>query len=217
MNNWQAHIGAVAGFLSILCFLPYILTILQGKTKPNRATWWIWAILSAVISASYYSTGANNTIWLPVCGGIGQLIIAILSLKYGEGGWNRFDRLCLLGVGISLLLWWQFNSPLIALLFNILIDFLGALPTIKKSYYEPQTENLLTWSLYLIASIINLFAIDYWSFQLAAFPLYIFLINATIVIFILSRNFQIISISTNERRFRKLFKIKLMALLTSLW
>ncbi|MBU7586436.1 MAG: hypothetical protein KAF91_26830 [Nostoc sp. TH1S01] len=206
MAGWQATIGAVAGFLSILCFVPYIITILQGKTKPNRATWWIWVILSTVISASYYSSGAGNTVWLPVCGGIGQLIVAILSLKHGEGGWSRFDRLCLLGVGISLLLWWQFNSPLIALLLNILIDFLGALPTIKKSYYEPQTENSLTWSLYLAASTLNLFAIESWSFTLSAFPLYIFFINTTIIIFLLRNKFQAYSL----KKYRRLRKITFM-------
>ncbi|MBE9207049.1 hypothetical protein IQ244_11055 [Nostoc sp. LEGE 06077] len=210
MTHWQPTIGAIAGFLSILCFVPYIVTILQGKTKPNRATWWIWVILSAVISASYYSTGATNTIWLPVCGGIGQLMIAILSLKYGEGGWSRFDRLCLLGVGMSLLLWWQFNSPLIALLSNILIDFLGALPTIKKSYYEPQTENFLTWSLYLVASTINLFAIESWSVALWAFPLYIFLINTTIVIFLLRNKLLILRTAYWQRQLRKLSKINFM-------
>lgn len=181
MSNWQAAIGAIAGFFSILCFVPYIITILRGKTRPNRATWWIWTVLSFVISLSYYFTGAGNTIWLPVCGGIGQLIIAILSLKYGEGGWSRFDRICLLGVGISLVLWRQFDSPFLALLFNIIVDCLGALPTIKKSYSEPETENLLTWSLYLIGSTLNLLAIERLSFGLLAFPLYIFFVNASIV------------------------------------
>lgn len=208
MSNWQATLGVVAGFLSILCCVPYIVTILQGKTKPNRATWWIWAILSLVISVSYYSTGAVNTIWLPVCGGIGQLLVAILSLKYGEGGWNRFDRVCLLGVGISLLLWWGFSSPFIALLFNIVIDCLGALPTIRKSYYEPEKENLLTWSLYLTGSTLNLFAIEHWSVELSAFPLYIFCVNATIVAFLLRPKMRVQRTFYTQQRQRKIPKRK---------
>jgi hypothetical protein len=181
MSHWQATIGVISGFLSLLCFVPYIITTLQGKTKPNRATWGIWSILSIVISASYYSSGAINTIWLPIFGAIGQIIIVALSIKYGEGGFSVFDRFCLLGVAVSLLLWWQFSSPIIALMCNILIDFLGALPTIRKSYYEPETENTLTWILYLAASTLNLFALEHWSFALSAFPLYIFFINVVIV------------------------------------
>jgi hypothetical protein len=190
VSTWQATLGLIAGLLSILCFVPYIISILQGKTKPNRATWWIWVVLSTVISISYYQSGATNTIWLPVFGGIGQLIIALLSLKYGVGGWTSFDRFCLIGVGISLVLWRQFDSPLIALLCNLFIDCLGALPTLKKSYYEPETENLTTWSLYLTGSTVNLFAIERFSFALLVFPIYIFSINAAIVILLLRSKFS---------------------------
>ncbi len=190
MSDWKTSLGIAAGVLSILGFVPYIITILQGKTRPNRATWWIWLILSIVISASNYFVGAGNTIWLPVCGGIAQFIIALLSLKYGEGGWSRFDRMCVLGVSISLVLWWQFNVPFITLLLNIVIDFLGALPTIKKSFLEPEKENLLTWSLYFVASLLNLLAIEHWNLKILAFPLYIFYVNATIVIFLLRPKFK---------------------------
>jgi hypothetical protein len=181
MSTWHSVLGMGAGFFSILCVVPYIITILQGKTRPSRATWWIWFVLSSAISLSYYSTGATTTIWLPVCGGLGQLVVALLSLKYGEGGWSRFDRVCLMGVGISLLLWWGFNAPFVALLCNLIIDLLGAMPTILKSYREPEKESLLTWSLYLIGSILNLLAIEHWSIGLAMFPLYIFFVNASIV------------------------------------
>jgi hypothetical protein len=190
MFDWQAKMGQVAGLFSILCFIPYILTTLQGKTKPNRATWWIWVVLSTVISFSHYSSGALNTIWLPICGGIGQFIIAILSLKYGEGGWNRLDRFCLVCVGFSLILWWQFNVPLVALLLSILIDCLGALPTIKKTYHKPETEDCLTWILYLLGSTFNLFAIERWSFALSIFPIYIFSINVTMVALVLRPTIQ---------------------------
>jgi hypothetical protein len=181
MSTWHSVLGMGAGFFSILCVVPYIITILKGKTRPSRATWWIWFVLSSTISLSYYSTGATTTIWLPVCGGLGQLVVALLSLKYGEGGWSRFDRVCLMGVGISLLLWWGFNAPFVALLCNLIIDLLGAMPTILKSYREPHKESLLTWSLYLTGSILNLFAVEHWSITLAMFPLYIFIVNAAIV------------------------------------
>jgi hypothetical protein len=185
MSDWQTRMGAIAGLLSILCFVPYIIAIIKGKAKPSRTTWWIWTILGTVISLSMYFSGSFKTIWLPICGGIGQFIIALLSIRYGEGGWNRFDRFCVSGVIISLFLWWQFGSPLIALLLNILIDLLGALPTIKKTYYEPEKEDILTWSVYLLGSTFNLFAVEGWTFALAIFPLYIFSINLIIVALIL--------------------------------
>lgn len=216
MLHWQVTIGIVAGFLSLLGFVPYLVTIWQGKTRPNRATWWIWAIVGLILCTSYYSSGAVETIWVPVGCAIGHFIIAILALKYGEGGWNRFDRACFLGASISLLLWWRFSSPLIALVINIVIDFLGALPTIKKSYYKPETEDLLTWMIFLSAHTLNLFAIKEWSFLLSCYPLYLFCIVATIVVLLLYRKIRVPLTSSQHSRRRRISKSKsLYASLTS--
>lgn len=208
MLNWQPVIGIAAGFLSLLGFVPYLVTIYQGKTQPNLATWWIWTIVGIILSTSYYSAGAVYTLWVPICSAIGHLVIAIFALKYGEGGWNRFDRVCVLGTGISLFLWWQFNSPLIALSISIVIDFLGALPTIRKSYHEPKTEDPLTWMIFLAAHTLNLFAIKHWSFALSAYPLYLFTITTTIVVLLLRPKRQVKPISYNQGRRRKLSKNK---------
>jgi hypothetical protein len=186
MFSWQAVTGVVAGFLPLLGFLRYLGSIRQGKTRPSRVTWWIWAIVGLVLCYSYYSSGAVETIWVPVSLAIGHLIIAIFALKYGEGGWSKFDQGCLLCAGISLLLWWWFSSPIIALLINIVIDFLGALPTLRKSYYQPQTEDIVTWSIFLTANTLNLFALKDWSFALSAYPLYLFC-NTVVIVGLLVR------------------------------
>lgn len=206
MLNWQAVIGIVAGFLSLLGFVPYLFTIYQGKTRPNRATWSIWAIVGIILSTSYYSSGAVDTLWVPACSAIGHVLIAILAFKYGEGGWNRFDRVCLLGSGISLFLWWRFSSPVIALSINIVIDFLGALPTIRKSYYEPKTEDPLTWMIFLAAHTLNLFAINHWSFALSAYPLYLFSVTSTIVVLLLRPKRQIQPNCYKPRKRRRITK-----------
>lgn len=191
MMTWQTIIGSIASILCLIYFFPYIITILQGKTKPNRASWWIWGIFGTILCISYYWTGAGITLWALVTPVIGQLIIAILSLKYGKGGWNRLDRICIICAGISLILWWKFNSPFLALLFSIGIDMLAALPTIKKSFLEPETEDLFAWTMYGIGSLLNLFTIENWSIEKTALPLYVFFLNLTIVLLLLRPKRQI--------------------------
>ncbi|AFY41381.1 hypothetical protein [Nostoc sp. PCC 7107] len=208
MFHWQEVIGVVAGFLSFLGFLPYVVSIYHRKTRPNRVTWWIWAIVGFILCWSYYSSGAINTIWVPVCSAIGHLIIAILAIKYGEGGWNSFDRWCLLTAGISLVLWWQFSSPIIALVINIGIDFLGALPTMRKSYYQPHTEDFSTWIIFLLAHTLNLFALKNWSFALSAYPLYLFCSTATICIFLMLPKIHSQMTSSKQSRSKKINKNK---------
>ncbi|MDD2758289.1 MAG: hypothetical protein PHD72_02855 [Patescibacteria group bacterium] len=170
MPDIAAVAGWVAGILSLVAYIPFILAILAKKARPNRATWIIWAIVSCIIAVSYYASGARETVWVPVCYSLGSTIIAVLSIKYGEGGWTRFDRSCLAGAGLGLLLWWWFKSPLIALFMNIAIDFIGALPTIRKSYLEPDGEDRATWALFLGSSIANVIAINKWTFTIALYP-----------------------------------------------
>lgn len=187
MPEITAIAGKVAGIVSLVAFLPYIVAIMRGKTTPNRATWWIWTIVGFMLGASYYSSGANHTIWVPMSYIIGPLVTAILSIKYGEGGWTRFDRACLFGAAVSAVFWWLFSSPLVALLINLFIDFLGALPTIKKAYYKPETENKLAWTLFIIGNTTNLFAIETWSFAIAVYPIYMFFGSGTIAALVLRR------------------------------
>lgn len=181
MPDFTAIAGKVAGIISFAAFVPYIFAILKRTARPNRATWWIWTTVGFMIGASYYSSGANHTIWVPVSYIIGPAIIAVLSLKYGEGGWNWFDRSCVIGAGVSVALWWVFSSPLVALLINLFIDLLGALPTIRKSYREPEGEDRTTWVLFTIGNAINVFAIEVWAFAIAVYPIYMFLIDVAIL------------------------------------
>lgn len=182
MFDWRNIVGIGAGIFSLLGFVPYIVTILQGKTSPNRASWSIWASLGIVLAVSNYSAGAKETMWLLTAYAFCQITIAVLSLKYGEGGWNTFDRTCLLGAFISIVLWQLFDSPLIAITISIAIDSLGALPTIKKSYLQPETEDLFSWLMFWVAGTLNICALSRWTVELAAQPIYLFSFNSIVVI-----------------------------------
>lgn len=180
--DWHSITGILAGIVGLFGFLPYIITTIQGKNKPNRASWWIWGILGVITGISYYYSGATTTIWVPICYAICQIITAVLSLKYGEGGWNRLDKFCLIGAGISLLFWWLLNSPLIALLFTLLIDLFAAIPTVIKSYSNPKQESCFSWTIFLIANTLNMIALDRWNFSLVVYPFYLFYLSSTLSI-----------------------------------
>jgi hypothetical protein len=177
--------GWLAGLLSLAAFVPYILSTLRGHTKPNRATWSIWMVNSFVIAASYYSSGATNTIWVAVGYSIGSLVTAILSYRFGTGGWTWLDRNCLTMAAIALFCWWWFDSALIALLMSLSVDFAGALPTIRKAYQEPETEDRIAWSLFLSGNCINLMAIDRWMFKIVIYPAYMVLASGLIALLVL--------------------------------
>lgn len=183
MFDWKTIFGVCGGIFALMGFLPYVITVYQGKTSPNRASWSIWASLGIILAVSNYQEGARDTMPLLTAYAICQITIALLSLKYGEGGWNTFDRTCLLGALISIVLWQLYDSPLIAIAISIAIDSLGALPTIKKSYLQPETEDLFSWMMFWTAGTCNILALNEWS-AIAAQPIYLFTFNS-IVIFLL--------------------------------
>ena len=190
MNDLKAIFGLTAAVVSIFCYIPYIITTIKGTTRPNIATWSTWMLLSIVVTASSFASGAFNTLWVPLCGVIGQGAIACLAIKYGKGNWSKFDLVCLFFVGLGLAFWWHFNSPIMALVMAIAVDLVGVLPTFKKSYKDPESENLLTWVLYLVSSVFLILSVETWTWSIGMFPIYLFGVNFVIVLLLLREKFS---------------------------
>lgn len=182
-------IGQIAGGVSFLAYVLYYISIVQGRSRPNRATWIILTVVGVLIAASYYASGARSTMWVALAYTVGPLIAALLSFKYGEGGTTRFDIFCLVGCALSLVFWALSQNPLVALIINIVIDFLGILPTLKKSYLDPLSEDRLAWSVTTFSNILNIFAIEAWIFSIAVYPVYMVIVNGLVTIFIFRKNF----------------------------
>ena len=65
------------------------------------------------------------------------------------------------------------------------MDFAGAVPTIRKAYLAPHTEDRLAWALFIAGNAFNLLAVDRWQFAIAIYPLYMFLASGTIAALVL--------------------------------
>ncbi|MCX6785381.1 MAG: hypothetical protein NTZ18_00835 [Candidatus Komeilibacteria bacterium] len=186
MPNYYHIIGLVAGLLSFSAYVLYIITTLKGKTKPNKATWWILTLIGLMIASSYYAEGARDTMWIALSYIAGPLIIAFLSLKYGEGSWETLDKICLAVALASAVVWYLSSSALLVLMINIFMDAVGLIPTIKKSYLRPENEDRFAWTIESVAGLLTLLAIEKWSFSIAVYPLYLVFIN-NLVLFLLYR------------------------------
>ena len=173
-------LGYSSGILMMISSVPYIRDILKGKTKPERATWFIWSVLMIIAFFAQVASGGTFSTLLTVGDTIVVIVIFILSIKHGMAGWMMRDKLALVGAGISLILWYFTKNPAIALLIVIFIDFLGAWLTIVKSYENPQSETMVSWFISSVAGLLGVLAVGEMNFILLAFPLYICLINLTI-------------------------------------
>lgn len=175
MPEFHATLGIIATIVVTAAYVPYIISIFRKETKPNRASWFIWAILGAITFTSYYSLGARSTVWYSLP--LGTVITALLSIRYGVGGWNRFDGICLLGAFFGLVSWFISGNPFIALALVMVVDFFAYLPTIKKTYLNPLSENKAAWALFTLSGVLNFLAIDSWTVDIAAYPAYMLAFN----------------------------------------
>lgn len=187
MQNFHFIMGLSAGLLSLLAFIPYALAMLGGTNRPNRATWIIWMVLGFILLGSYQAAGATHALWLSVANAMAFSVIVILSFKYGEGGWSIFDLSCLAAALLGVGMWWYFSSPLLALYLSVVIDFVGALPTIKKSFENPRSENFSAWLMFWLANSLNLFAVEKWSLAMGLYPAYMFGITGLVTIILWRR------------------------------
>jgi hypothetical protein len=179
--------GEIAGVLSLAALPIYLRAILRGTTRPNRVTWWILALVSGMIATSSYASGTRDAIWLPIEYAASFIAIGLLSIRYGDGAarLDTLDSVCLTGALASVAVWWAFDSPQTALYMNIAVDFIAIVPTIKKAYVKPWTEDKAAWAIASLASFINVFAIEQWTFTISAYPLYLFVTNLLITGFVL--------------------------------
>lgn len=185
MDGAKEMLGAAAGAISFVGYAIYMWSTVRGITKPNRATWWILTLVGVMIALSYYSEGARNTIWVPVSYVIGPLLVAILSVRYGESSWETLDILCLSTACFSALIWYFYQSPFTVLAVNIVMDFVALVPTIKKSYLRPDGEDALAWSVESVSGVLNVIALERWAFGLAFYPVYLLLINSAVTALLL--------------------------------
>lgn len=157
MNH--ALLGQIAGMMAIVQVIPYLVSILRGHTRPERTTYFIWLILEGVTVSSYIAAGARTTIWTGIAYTFTALIIFILSIKRGMGGFSAFDIICFLMAMTGIALWLSTDNAVLTLYFSTFVSFVAYLPTIKKAYFLPGTENTLSWVMTFCTALVNVCAL----------------------------------------------------------
>ena len=157
--NFAELLGLISGVFLISGYFPYIYEVLRKTTVPNRASWFIWSLSTAIILFGVHETGTTEAIWVPIADAVGCFVIFIFSLRWGIGGWSATDKLSLSIVLASLLVLFFTGSALIALLMNLCIYVSGYIPTIQKVRKYKNSESKIAWSLFFIGVVLNLITV----------------------------------------------------------
>ncbi len=163
----------------------YARSILSGESKPHRTTRLVLLLITILSTSALVAQGDRVAVWLAGVSALQSILIFGLSIKYGMGGWAKLDLMCL-GIALVGIIAWQVTSePVLGLYFSILADFTGMVPAILKTYHLPHTENPWFFGLDVIAGILTICAVNAFTPQQVAYPIYISVINSVMVFLIL--------------------------------
>ncbi len=166
--------GMLAAGLSIVAFVPYVRAILNGSTKPDRACWLIWAVLSSLSGASNLIEGAGTSLAYVGTQVGGTVLVCALAVRYGSGHlFNRANLLVLAIAALGIISWLMTDRAIIALTLSIGVSALGGLRTVYKAYEAPETEAGSAWFVLLVASVFGLASVGTLDPVLLAYPLYL--------------------------------------------
>lgn len=166
--------------------ISYSIDTIKGKVKPNRVTWFLWALAPLIAFAAEIKQGVGLHSLMTFAVGFGPLMILLASFLNKKAYWklSKLDYICGGFSILALVLWSVTKNGNIAIMFAILADGIAAVPTLVKAWKAPETENYLPFMMAIITSTTTLLAIKVWDFAHYAFPIYIFTICLIFVLLI---------------------------------
>lgn len=177
-----AFFGYLSGFFAVIEYIPYIRDIFLKKTKPHRATFFIWSVLGGIAFFSQLAKGATHSLWLPGLETATGLVVFMLSIKYGVGGYSKQDKIALFVAGLGLVAWYVTKDAAVALYITIFIDAVGNYLTIHKSFHMPESETTITWIISALSGLFAMLAVGKFDIILLSYPFYIVIANSAVVI-----------------------------------
>jgi hypothetical protein len=154
-------IASVVVGLSAL--VPYFRDIFQRRTEPHAYTWLIWVITQGTAAAlSLKGGGGIGAISLIIAAAM-NFMIFLLSFKYGTKNVTKSDTVILFAALLAIVVWWRLDQPLIAAWMITVIDFLGYVPSFRKSYQEPWSETAKSWVGFFFAMIFAILALEQYN------------------------------------------------------
>jgi hypothetical protein len=171
----------ISGVLSVAAYVPYTVSTLRGRTVPQRASWFIWGLLSVIAFASVLHSGGTRGLVFTGAQMVGTNTVFLLSLWRGTGSIARRSDATVLGFsGLGLLLWWWTDNAAWAMALAIAVGSAGGSLTIAKAVSRPRSEMLTPWVLQWLAAGFGVASILGASAMEAAYPLYLFLLYSGI-------------------------------------
>ncbi len=171
---------ALAGAMTFLAIIPYILDIFRGRTRPNLVTWFLWTLNGSILAYAQYEAGASWTLSVLVASTVSTALITLLAVPFGQRNYGVLDGVCFAMALAAMAGWWWTQNPVVAIILGVLAEIFAVSPTIAKTYRAPATETPITYWATSFATIMSLVASTRFDLANLLFPIYSISVNTII-------------------------------------
>lgn len=142
----------LSAILGVYCSIPYIISIINGKTKPHQFSWLVFSVMNGIVFVSQFLEGGRGSIIIYGLFTVGSTLNFLLSLKYGVRDSSKWDKMLFAFALATIVVWLLTRSNEIAIWLTVLIDIFATSMIILKLRSEPHSEAPWPWILATMAT-----------------------------------------------------------------
>jgi hypothetical protein len=169
--------------LSLVGSAHYAVATIRGHTQPNRVTWALWAAAPLIGFFAQLDSDVGLSSVQTLGAGLGPLIVFVASFvnRRSTARVSAFDLGCGAVATVALIVWLGLDDAPAAVVFAVLADAVAAVPTIRKAWVDPGSENAVFYVLIGVGAVVTLLTIVDWAPKAWTFPGYILALSVTLL------------------------------------
>lgn len=172
----RAVLGIVGALIVAVSAVYYATDVLRGRTRPQRTSWGVWALVGVLGFGSASAGGAGPGAYAPGVDAIACVVTFLMSLhpRLGKPGGRRMDLILGVAAVAGVLLWrWGPLSTSGAALLAVSCEAVALWPTLREGWRRPGLESLPSWAADVVGNGLCVAAVATVSVASLAYPLYV--------------------------------------------
>lgn len=190
--DYKIVVAVISVLLTLIGYYFYFRDIKSHKTKPHAYSWLVWSILTSIAFFAQIKDGAGYGAWITAVSAVISFLVFFLAITgYGEKNITISDKLNLVAALFAIVPWLLTDSAVLSVILVTIIDFLGFVPTIRKSIIKPNEETLIHYFLAGLKFFLSIIALDNYTITTWLYPASLVIANWSFIILLLVRRKQI--------------------------
>jgi hypothetical protein len=181
----KTTLAIIASLLAFVGNVPYLIDVIKQKVKPHPYTWFVWTIVSCIVFFGQLAKGAGVGAIPTAAAEIFTVIIFLFSLRYGFKHVTRTDTIFLIIALLGIIPWLITKDPTVSVIIAVSIDFIGFMPTLRKTWQHPETEMPLLYGMNVLRHILMLFSLQAYNIATMLHSIVMIVTNSIMTAFIM--------------------------------